>query len=148
MPDAEQTHQQPLIALRGISKAFPAVLANDQIDFDIYGAEIHALLGENGAGKSTLMKILFGFYRADAGISWMDSIHILSPRECRRYIGMVFQDHLIPHYHCENIAFSARYEGGLNSRIERRIPMSRGYGLQVGGRWFLASVSEQQKVKS
>lgn len=53
--------QTPMIALRGVTKAFPAVLANDHIDLDIFSNEIHALLGENGAGKSTLMKILFVF---------------------------------------------------------------------------------------
>jgi len=57
----------PVLELRGISKQFPGVLANDDVDFDLRRGEIHALLGENGAGKSTLMNILYGLYRPDAG---------------------------------------------------------------------------------
>src|SRR3972149_2210671 len=98
-PNQEQI-QLPLIALRGITKAFPGVMANDRIDLDIYYSEIHALLGENGAGKSTLMKILFGFYRADGGEILLNGKPILirSPRDAREVrIGMVFQDlNLIP----------------------------------------------------
>src|SRR5512139_2148088 len=106
---AQPTDQPPLIALRGITKAFPGVLANDQIDLDIYPAEIHALLGENGAGKSTLMKILFGFYRADRGEIQLNGkpIAVHSPRDARAAsIGMVFQDlNLIPAFTvAENIA--------------------------------------------
>jgi simple sugar transport system ATP-binding protein len=58
---------EPLFELRGITKAFPNVLANDHIDLNIWKGEIHALLGENGAGKSTLSKILYGFYKLDSG---------------------------------------------------------------------------------
>src|SRR3990172_9254667 len=94
MPHHQQD-QPPMIALHGITKAFPGVLANDHIDLDIHKAEIHALLGENGAGKSTLMKILFGYYRADSGEIELNGkpVTIQSPRDAREArIGMVFQD--------------------------------------------------------
>jgi simple sugar transport system ATP-binding protein len=58
---------RPLCELRGITKAFPGVIANDRIDLDVHAGEVHALLGENGAGKSTLINILSGMYRPDAG---------------------------------------------------------------------------------
>src|SRR5512147_1946858 len=57
----------PVLELRGITKAFPGVLANDHIGFTLEQGEIHALLGENGAGKSTLMNILYGLYKPDDG---------------------------------------------------------------------------------
>ena len=57
----------PAVVMHSITKRFPAVLANDAVDFDALEGEVHALLGENGAGKSTLASILTGLYRPDAG---------------------------------------------------------------------------------
>ncbi|HEY4579798.1 MAG TPA: ABC transporter ATP-binding protein [Candidatus Acidoferrales bacterium] len=158
MPDsARAPTPAPLLSMRGITKAFPGVLANDQIDLDIYDAEIHALLGENGAGKSTPMKILYGFYRADAGRILLrgEPLTIRAPHDARQAcIGMLFQDFtLIPAFSvAENIAlFLTGLRAVLNfSEINRRIAeTSRRYGLQIDPDALVAqlSIGEQQKVE-
>jgi simple sugar transport system ATP-binding protein len=84
--------------MRGITKRYPGVLANDHIDFDIRPGEIHALLGENGAGKTTLMNILYGLAVPDAGELELDGkpVEIRSPHDAiRRGISMVHQHFML-----------------------------------------------------
>jgi general nucleoside transport system ATP-binding protein len=84
----------PAIELRGISKRFPGVVANDNVTLDVFTGEIHVLLGENGAGKSTLISILAGLQQPDAGTICVrgQSVRIGSPRESLDFgIGTVFQ---------------------------------------------------------
>jgi ABC-type uncharacterized transport system ATPase subunit len=84
----------PLVALRGITKSFGHVIANDQVTFDIHGGRVLALLGENGAGKSTVMNVLAGLYAPDAGVVEINGtpIAIGSPSlSVRNGIGMVHQ---------------------------------------------------------
>ncbi len=148
----------PLLSLRGITKRFPLVLANDDIDLDIYRGEIHALLGENGAGKSTLMKILYGFYRADSGSlinAMARPVEIHSPADARKLgIGMLFQDFsLIPAMSvAENIALFLQDLKMVidNRQVERRIQeLADRYNLQVRSNIKVAelSIGEQQKVE-
>jgi general nucleoside transport system ATP-binding protein len=88
----------PVLELRGITKQFPGVLANDHIDFDLKRGEVHALLGENGAGKSTLMSILYGLYTADSGEIRLNGapVSISSPKDAIELgIGMVHQHFML-----------------------------------------------------
>src|SRR2546430_7840895 len=88
----------PVLELRGITKQFPGVLANDHIDFDLRRGEVHALLGENGAGKSTLMNILYGLYHPDEGEIRIkgEPARINSPKDAiARGIGMVHQHFML-----------------------------------------------------
>ena len=73
----------PRLQMRGITKRYPGVVANNQIDLDVKAGEIHALLGENGAGKTTLMNILFGLARPDEGEILLDGkpVQIADPAD-------------------------------------------------------------------
>jgi ABC-type sugar transport system ATPase subunit len=90
----------PALEMRGIRKAFPGVIALDDVELTLYAGEVHVLLGENGAGKSTLMKILSGAYRRDAGTIQMNGseVAIGSPRDALAHgIRVIYQElNLVP----------------------------------------------------
>jgi len=87
-----------VLEVRGITKRFPGVLANDKVDFSLRKGEIHALLGENGAGKTTLMNVIYGLYSPDEGEFLVNGkpIQIKGPHDAINYgIGMVHQHFML-----------------------------------------------------
>jgi len=151
--------EAPLLELRGITKRFPGVLANDDVDFDLRHGEVHALLGENGAGKSTLMNILYGLYTPDEGEILLNGRHIdvgSTKSAIEQGIGMVHQHFmLIPVMTvAENIvlAVEPRHAGVLldYDAARRRVrEISDRYGLAVDpdARIDRTTVGQQQRVE-
>ncbi len=147
-----------VLELKGITKRFPGVLANDHVDFDLHDGEVHALLGENGAGKSTLMNVVYGLYRPDEGEIHVNGkpVTIHSPREAIDLgIGMVHQHFmLIPVMTvAENIVLAAEPRKGLlldyDAARQRVRDLSEQYGLAVDpdARVESISVGQEQRVE-
>jgi ABC-type uncharacterized transport system ATPase subunit len=146
------------LELRGVTKRFPGVLANDQVDFDVHAGEVHALLGENGAGKSTLMKVLYGMYAPDEGEIWLNGqrVDIASPTDAIELgIGMIHQHFML----VESLTVTENVALGLPSsrgpltdldRVSQRIKeLEAAYGLRVDSDayiWQLA-VGQKQRVE-
>jgi general nucleoside transport system ATP-binding protein len=146
------------LVMRGITKRFPGVLANDRVDFDVNAGEIHALLGENGAGKSTLMKVLYGLYQPDEGEILLNGrpIIIHSPTDSINYgIGMIHQHFML----VENVTVAENVALGLKSSKGARLDLdvvsarirelAQKYGLQVDPKAIISklAVGERQRVE-
>ena len=157
-PPGEAQAARPLLELRGITKRFPGVVANDGVDFDVVAGEVHTLFGENGAGKSTLMRILYGLYRPDAGEVRLNGepVTISSPADAIAHgIGMIHQHFMLVNTLtvAENVALGLHSGRGpltdLGRVSERIRELSERYGLEVDPSavvWQLA-VGERQRVE-
>ena len=149
----------PILELKGITKRFPGVLANDHIDLSLNKGEILALLGENGAGKSTLMNILYGLYQPDEGEILVngEKVTINSPTDAiNQGIGMVHQHFmLIPVFTVtENVMLGneAVKQAGLLDRkkaADRILEISNHYNLEVNPDDYIRDlpVGVQQRVE-
>ena len=151
--------ERPVLELRGITKQFPGVVANDNVNLDLRKGEVLALLGENGAGKSTLMNILYGLYKADEGELLLNGKKVVfsSAKDAiDRGIGMVHQHFmLIPVMTvAENIVLEVEpTKAGVlldyGQAVERVQEISSKYGLAVNPTAKVESISvgQQQRVE-
>ena len=141
-----------LLQLRGITKHYPAVIANDNIDLDIGRGEIHAILGENGAGKSTLMKLIYGVSQPDQGhLIWQgETVSIKSPAQARNLgIGMVFQHFSL--FESLTVAqnISLAVKGSIKDLSEQIEAAGDSFGLPIKANTLVHSLSvgERQRVE-
>ncbi|WP_120631845.1 ABC transporter ATP-binding protein [Ruegeria sp. EL01] len=144
----------PLLSLQGLTKAYPGVVANDQVSFDIGEGEVHALLGENGAGKSTLVKMIYGLVKPDSGTMLLrgQSFTPSEPRAARADgIAMVFQ-----HFSlfdalnvAENIALGMENPPAMGDLASRIREVSETYGLPLDPFRTVGDLSagERQRVE-
>lgn len=147
----------PLLAMRGISKRFGSVHANDSVDLTLFRGDILGLLGENGAGKTTLMNVLFGAYAPDAGHIEIDGrpVVIRTPADAiARGIGMVHQHfHLVGRHSVienvmvgQNSSFGMLNRGEAVARLER---IATDYGLALDPNRLVEdlTIGEQQRLE-
>ena len=146
----------PLVVLERITKRFPGVLANDEVDLELRAGEVHALIGENGAGKSTLMRVLYGMYPADGGRILVrgQETKIGSPRDAiANGIGMVHQHFVLvdPFTVTENVILGDEGEAilDMDAANEKVAALAKTYGFQVRPSAVIEdlSVGEEQRVE-
>jgi ABC-type uncharacterized transport system ATPase subunit len=164
MKSEENEVSELVLKLENITKRFPGVLANDEVNFELRSQEIHALLGENGAGKSTLMNILYGMYQPDSGrILYKDQeISIQNPNDALQAgIGMVHQHFMLVPVMSVTDNLMLGHEKtrgplpGTLARLDRErvsheiLALSERYGLQVDPNAMVEdlSVGEAQRVE-
>jgi len=144
---------ETVLEARGITKRFPGVVANEQIDFAVQAGEIHAVLGENGAGKTTLMSILFGLLQPDEGEIYIrgNQVKFRSPLDAIDLgIGMVHQHRrLVPaHTVIENIILGHPRAGrilNLKRAGEEIDELGEKYGFKLDLRAKVWQLSEGEK---
>ena len=147
-------NQATRLTLKGMTKIYGNMRANDDVSLSVNAGEIHAVLGENGAGKSTLMKMIYGVTMPDAGeIFWNgEPVQIKSPAQARALgIGMVFQ-----HFSLfetltvvENIALAMDEKIPMSTLSARIVEVSEHYGLPIAPQRLVhdLSVGERQRVE-
>jgi general nucleoside transport system ATP-binding protein len=144
----------PQLELTGITKRYPAVVANDDVSIRVNAGEIHAVLGENGAGKSTLMKIIYGAVKPDAGTIKFQgqTVHINDPQEARALgIAMVFQHFSL----FDTISVAENVWLGLDAKLslaqvrQAIVDKASAYGLDIDPNRpvHTLSVGEMQRVE-
>jgi len=148
----------PILEVRGVTKTFPGVVANEDVSFTLREGEVLCLLGENGAGKSTIVNVIFGLYQPDVGEVWLRGEHIdfKSSRDAiAAGIGMVHQHfQLIPVFTVvENVILGDEPTKGLALDLDaaraRIRELGRQYGLGIDPDAVVGdlSVGEQQRVE-
>ena len=153
MPIKDLKRGDTVLQARGITKRFPGVIANNNIDFDIKVGEIHAILGENGAGKTTLMKILFGQYQPDEGEIYIagEKVKFRSPLDAIDMgVGMVHQNRKLVSAHTvvENIILGHPRAGkilNLKMAEEEIAELCEKYGFKVDFKAKVWQLSEGEK---
>ena len=148
------TNTVPRLQLTGITKRYPAVVANSDVSLSVMPGEAHAVLGENGAGKSTLMKIIYGSVKPDAGTVQFNgqAVHIRNPQEARAMgISMVFQ-----HFSlfdtitvAENVWLGLSKSLSLDEVTGSIVAKAQEYGLDIDPQRpvHTLSVGEMQRVE-
>ncbi|MCY3577366.1 MAG: ABC transporter ATP-binding protein [bacterium] len=146
-----------MLEMRGITKRFPGVVANEDVDFTVLPGQVHTLLGENGAGKSTLVKILYGLYQPDEGSITFDGspVNIDSPSVAiRTGIGMIHQHFMLVDTLtvAENVALGLGKPLSLTNLqpIRQRIrEVSEEFGLHVDPDAYIwqMAVGERQRAE-
>jgi simple sugar transport system ATP-binding protein len=146
----------PLVVFEKVSKRFPGVLANDEVDLELRAGEVHALIGENGAGKSTLMRVLYGMYPSDGGRILVrgSEQRIATPRTAIALgIGMVHQHFLLVDTFtvAENVILGEEDslvldEEGAETRVAQ---LADAYGFDIDSHAMVEdlSVGEEQRVE-
>ncbi|MEC8939290.1 MAG: ABC transporter ATP-binding protein [SAR324 cluster bacterium] len=154
--ETPQKSPQLSLELRGITKKFPGIVANESVDFDLRESEIHTILGENGAGKSTLMNMIAGLFPADEGEMRVfgEKVNFTNPRQAiKKSIGMVFQHFMLVKNHtvAENIILGQPGMVRLNLKeVHQQIrEISERFDLVVDPEKKIQqlSVGEQQRVE-